>query len=346
MDPSDSTPHTGGRIYRGDSGVTLRESLVVSQVSQPGGDLGAKAIESAKLPDTVGLTLLGQSTDIVNTGIREARGIVWIGAGGLGGGEVSFLSSLNQELKNYILFLPHELLAGAVDLPPSVTPKSLAPEHFSNAAALIEVRQPPVMPQAEARSVNDSAAVFTPARELGSLHFRRLYGGSQILFVGEGINPESLLSLPGSTYYRDCFTRIWDANLVVVNSAEINKGVVYLVGPPRIASYALALLEDFADELYQVVRHTDGGPLQQRADAYASVVRLIPAAQPVIGFDPFLINHDQLESVGGAVVALNKIDQVLATVFDHIPSAQALKLTKYLLELKGQISQRVPGSGS
>lgn len=189
-----------------------------------------------ELGDPVGI-IVCEGTDVVNMGRKEVQNIVWMDSRGALQEDMGRLLEFNAHNKNYVLIVPNSMLSGAPGGP------KLFLEHFSNAAAVIELQY--------SRSGQDFLS-FGPdhTQGRGGTHFAKICGKRDILFFGIVVsdNNAGILNIPGeATDHKGPYIRFWQVDAVVTNSRE--RGRMEIISIPVQREFTQRKLAAWSEEL-------------------------------------------------------------------------------------------------
>jgi hypothetical protein len=236
-----------------------------------------------ELPPTIGNILL-EGTDVVGTGIKEGRGIIWIGKGGTNKDDVALLNRWNRENKNYLLLILDRFFS-------SQGPQ-ISLEDFSNAAAVIELQ---IIHKREPGILTLGAVDHTHKR--GGTHFVNLCGQAGIPFLGAELldddqSVENRLGKPSQRGREYSNSGIWDVSFRFVNAAK--SGRVELLGEVKRGIYEKGDLDKWANDLRGVANMLNG---HKKTQELANVCYKFgyflwdQVELPTMGFNPFDISR-------------------------------------------------------
>ncbi|OGD61461.1 hypothetical protein A3I57_03135 [Candidatus Beckwithbacteria bacterium RIFCSPLOWO2_02_FULL_47_23] len=288
--------------------------------------------------------VLFEGTDVVNTGTRKGRGIIFAGAGrGFYIKDLEIVARLNHQFKGFLLILPDVFFSQVAGRP------AVELTHFSNAAAVIEIQRKREKPQ-----FFGLQPTVDHTRGRGGDHFTQLTNSRDILFLGVAPNdydpePEDILG-PLSAK-KGSFIGIWDVDFKVVNTPK--EGRVELLSEVVVPEHSFKEPElthwqsEMGDLGYSLLESKEfleaGEALLQMSEAMRHILN-----QPHLGFEAFAgidrLQKEQIESLQKAINVVLKNIYMLGSYDDfirlekhYVPEAD-FPLEEYLKEFLKRLS--------
>ncbi len=265
-----------------------------------------------KIPDPIsheatGKVILCQGTDIVNHGKKFCQVVVRAGLHGWTHENVSWLEYLNGILKNYLLIVPQTGFSGFGPLVAGLSFErvpTLSYTHFNNAAALVELQYNTV------GHISAGLPSLNHTSGRGGQHFQQICSREDILFIGTETDLAFLHQLECCAKFDRCI-KVWQVPIEVVNDATTGQGTIYICGPTVVPEYSVTEIQDFADSLYEAAGAI-GDEEAGLAESFYCACHILPIAETVADFDPFVINEEVSREVGGWQAVVNHLEKVLA----------------------------------
>ncbi len=265
--------------------------------------LGLNSLEDAEVSAPEG-KIVCEGEDVVGQGIREGRGILWVGKNGFSPTDVARLLDWNRRNKNYLLILPDKVFS-------RVGSTRVELRHFSNASGVVELQyEPEKLPPGV---LHFGRVDHTHKR--GGAHFTELCGQVNILFLGSERKryKDDLTEILGDGY-QDIgeFSAFWDIPFKMVNGE--NEGWVEVVGKVEKSSYSQRQIKSWADLFWQLSHNYRDGDAVLESTCYTLCYFLADFLhEGDTGFNPVRIDQLSTEKQDELLDAIPNLRKVMET---------------------------------
>jgi hypothetical protein len=224
--------------------------------------------------------ILCEGTDVVNTGEKAGRGIVWFGKEGQSPDDLAQIADFNRNNSNFLLLVRDTAFSRIYGRP------LIEMQHFSNAAGVVEIQHQ----QDEIRMPGVLNFSVNHTQSRGGAHFAEICKRKDILFLGytvpkTGSDLEQLLGR--STNKLGSFSAYWDVEFLMSNA--VSGGRAELMGEVVRPEYSPGEIRSWANEFWHLAKELGGGENGSLSAAFYGVTYLLAdqSKGEVVGYNPF-----------------------------------------------------------
>ncbi len=281
--------YNAGSPYYMEFAIAQSERLPVIVQASP--DEIKPAITELGMPRGV---VICEGKDVVNTGNKAGRGILWFGKDGQNPKDLAFIEKFNKDNHNFVLLVRDTAFSRVAGQP------LIEMQHFSNAAGVVEIQYQ----RDEFRMPGMLNFTVDHTQSRGGAHFAEICKRKDILFLGHtmsktGDELEQLLGRP--TDRLGSFSAYWDVDFLMSNA--LSGGRVELLGEVARPEYSPGEISGWADEFWHLASHLGDGENGSLSAAFYGVTYLLADQSngASVGYNPFDVSKlstDEKERAG------------------------------------------------
>jgi hypothetical protein len=225
--------------------------------------------------------VLCEGTDVVNTGEKYGRGIVWFGESGQDTDDLVRIAEFNRNNHNFLLLVRDTAFSSIYGQP------LIEIQHFSNAAGVVEVQY-----QRDDEIKMPGILNFTidHTNSRGGAHFAEICKRKDILFLGYTVsrtadNLRQVLGQPTDKF--GSFSAYWDVDFLMSNA--LSGGRVELMGEVVKSEFSPGEIRGWADEFWHLAGELGDGKNGSLSAAFYYVCYLFGdlSEGSVVDYNPF-----------------------------------------------------------
>lgn len=253
--------------------------------------------------------VLCEGTDVVNTGEKNGRGIIWFGKDGQNPGDFNLIEDFNRRNKDFLIIVRDTAFSGVYG-----QEALFQMQHFSNAAGVVEVQYD----RSDDFYMPGYSFRVDHTRSRGGAHFTEICKRKDILFLGYPMpkTGDHLQELLGrSTDRIGSFSAYWDVDFLM--STAVSGGRVELMGDVARPEYSPGEIRGWADEFWHHASDLEDEPQEDVRDAFYGVTYILAELShgSLVGYNPLDISRlpqnpkEKAENIRDLNIVLANIDE-------------------------------------